>query len=199
MTTHPSPFNAVLAAIDALNAADPRHDVVDGADVPREVVYAQRMSACLARLEPDASDVLRIAARGQHVRRWDIPRTSYPLGREGYNAWRTACREHHVVLTSGIMRQHGYADGEIAHVAKMIRKEDLKRDADSQALENVAAVVFVEHYLADFAAAHPDLGADKLVSILRKTLRKMDDTGHAAIRLMQLSPPVQRLIDAALA
>lgn len=199
MTKPTSPYDAAILAIDALNAADPRRDIVDGAQVPREVAYARRMSACLARLYPDASDLLRLAARAQHVRRWEISRTNFPLGREGYNAWRMACREHHVALTSDIMRQHGYTDGDIAQVAKMIRKEDLKRVADSQALENIAAVVFVEHYLADFAAAHPDHGDEKMVTILRKTLRKMDPIGHAAIGTVKLPPQSQRLVDLALA
>jgi hypothetical protein len=197
VTDSPS-FHAVVAALDALNAADPRHDAVDGAEIPREVAYAQRMSACLGRLYPEASEVLRIAARAQHVRRWEIQRADYPVGRDGYNAWRIACREHHVTLTSAILRQHGYADADISHVAKMIRKQDLKRDADSQALENVAAVVFVEHYLTGFAAAHPDHSDEKLVAILRKTLRKMDAAGHAAIRKLALPQPARRLVELAL-
>jgi hypothetical protein len=172
---------------------------VDGIERPREAVYAERMSACLSRLYPDASEPLRIAARAQHICRWQIPRDRYPLGRDGYNAWRTACRDHHVALTSGIMRQHGFADADIAQVAKMIRKDELKRDPGSQALENVAAVVFVEHYLAGFAAGHPDHNGAKLVGILKKTLRKMDATGHAAVRLAQLPPMAQRLVEAALA
>jgi hypothetical protein len=199
VTNTPSPFQAVIAAIDALNAADPRRDTVDGVERPREAVYAERMSACLSRLYPEASEPLRIAARAQHICRWEIPRDRYPLGRDGYNTWRTACREHHVALTSGIMRQHGYVDADIAQVAKMIRKQELKRDPGSQALENVAAVVFVEHYLVDFAAAHPDHDDDKLVGILQKTLRKMDPHGHAAVRLVNLPPTAQRLVDKALA
>ncbi len=84
------------------------------------------------------------------------PAHGLPLGREGYNAWRTACREHHATLISGIMRRHGYADGDIAQVVKIIRKEQLKRDPESQALENVVAVVFVQHYLDEFIAGHRD-------------------------------------------
>jgi len=191
-------LTAVIADIDAANAQDPRHDSVAGTSRPREVVYSERMSECLPRLYPDASEALRIAARAQHICRWQIPRQKYPLGREGYNAWRGACRDHHAALTSAIMRRHGYAENEIAQVAKIIRKEQLKRDPESQALENVVAVVFVEHYLDAFVAEHKDYDDAKLVDILKKTLRKMDATGHAAALALPLPAATVRLIDMAL-
>ena len=191
-------FQAVIAEIDAANAHDPRQDSVAGTLRPREVVYSERMSECLARLYPEASESLRIAARAQHICRWQIPRQKYPLGREGYNAWRAACRDHHATLTSAIMRRHGYADSEIAQVVKIIRKEQLKRDPESQALENVAAVVFVHHYLDEFVADHKDYDDAKLADILKKTLRKMDSTGHAAALGLSLPEPTRRLIDIAL-
>lgn len=191
-------FDATIADIDAANAQDPRLDPVAGAARPREVVYSERISECLSRLYPDASEALRIAARAQHVCRWQIPRKDYPLGREGYNAWRGACRDHHAALTSAIMRRHGYADGEIAQVVKIIRKEQLKRDPESQALENVVAVVFVEYYLDEFVAEHRDYDDVRLVDILRKTLRKMDATGHAATLALNLPAATVRLIGMAM-
>lgn len=196
---HLSPrLDAVIADIDAANAQDPRQDIVAGTPRPREVVYSERMSDCLPRLYPDASDALRIAARAQHIRRWEIPRQDYPLGRAGYNAWRTACREHHATLVSTIMRRHGYADEVVAQVAKIIRKEQLKRDPESQALENVVAVVFVQHYLDEFVASHPDYDDGKLTDILKKTLRKMDATGHAAALALPLPASTLRLVNMAL-
>ena len=125
-------FQAVIAEVDAANAPDPRQDSVAGILHPREVVYSERMSLCLSRLYPEASETLRIAARAQHICRWQIPRQKYPLGREGYNAWRAACRDHHAALVSGIMRRHGYTDEEVSQVVKIIRKEQLKRDPESQ-------------------------------------------------------------------
>ena len=191
-------FDAVIADIDAANAQDPRQMQLAGAMRPREVVYSERMSECLPRLYPEASEALRIAARAQHIRRWQIPRKEYALGREGYNAWRSACRDHHASLTSAIMRRHGYADEEIAQVVKIIRKEQLKRDPESQALENVVAVVFVQHYLDEFIAEHKDYDDAKLADILRKTLRKMDATGHAAALGLNLPESSARLIGLAL-
>ena len=197
--TSPSPhFQDVIAEIDGANAADPRQDVVAGKSRPREVVYSERMSECLPRLYPEASEALRIAAHAQHICRWQIPRDRYPLGRQGYNAWRSACRDHHGALVSAIMRRHGYAEREIAQVVKIIRKEELKRDPESQALENVVAVVFVQHYLDEFVSAHEDYDDTKLADILRKTLRKMDSVGHTAALGLDLPESTRRLIALAL-
>ena len=198
MTYPATRLQAVISEIDAANAQDPRKDLANGNSYPREVIYSERLSACLSRLYPEASEALRIAARAQHIRRWEIPRSGYPLGRDGYNAWRTACRDHHAALTSAIMRRHGYAEGEIAQVVKIIRKEQLKRDPESQALENVVAVVFVQHYLEAFVADHKDYDDAKLAGILRKTLRKMDAAGHAAVLALPLSGGTGRLVGLAL-
>jgi hypothetical protein len=198
MTPSPPRFLAVIAEIDGANAHDPRQDIVAGGPRPRELVYSERMSECLVRLYPEASEALRIAARAQHICRWQIPRDKYPLGREGYNAWRSACRDHHATLASAIMRRHGYAESEIAQVFKIIRKEQLKRDPESQALENVVAVVFVHHYLSEFVAEHEDYDDAKLVDILKKTLRKMDPVGHAAALALPLPEGTARLIGLAL-
>lgn len=193
-TTSPR-MAAVLAEINSMNAADPRTDTVNGVSTPRELLYSQRMSEYLDRLYAGASDALKIAARAQHIRRWDIPRDAYPLGRTGYNAWRTACRNHHSALASDVMRRHGYDEAEVDHVAKLIQKKDLKRDPESQALENVVGAVFVAHYLAAFAEKHEE---PKLLDILRKTARKMDAEGLAAIGTLDLPPHVARLIEKAL-
>ena len=198
MTYPATRLQAVISEIDAANAQDPRKELANGNSYPREVIYSERLSACLSRLYPEASEALRIAARAQHIRRWEIPRSGYPLGRDGYNAWRTACRDHHAALTSAIMRRHGYAEGEIAQVVKIIRKEQLKRDPESQALENVVAVVFVQHYLEAFVADHKDYDDAKLAGILRKTLRKMDAAGHAAVLALPLSGGTGRLVGLAL-
>jgi hypothetical protein len=197
--TSPSPrFDATVVDIDAANTSDPRQDIVAGSSRPREVVYSERMSECLMRLYPAASEALQIAARAQHICRWQIPRDEYPLGRAGYNSWRSACRLHHAMLTSAIMRRHGHGEGEIAQVVKFIKKEELKRDPESQALENVVAVVFVQYYLDEFVTDHKDYDDTKLADILRKTLRKMDSTGHAAVLALPLPEQTRHLIGMAL-
>lgn len=184
-----------IAAIDAANAADPTLIAVGGESRPAEVVYGERMTAALATLHPDASEALQLASRAQHIRRWTIPRASYPMDRTGYLRWRTDLKRRHAEMAAAIMQANGYAEGEIARVGALIRKERLKHDAEAQALEDVACIVFLEHYVDDFAAKHDDA---KLISILRKTWVKMSPHGHAAALKLELSPRVSALVGRAL-
>ncbi len=188
-------LEATLAAIDAANAQDPRK----AAGRAYEILYAERMSARLGALYPKASDLLRIAARAQHLRRWDIARSEYPQGRRGYDDWRRACRAHHARLAGEIMQANGYDAAAIAHVGALIRKEQLKKDPESQALENIAAVVFLEYYFDDFLEKYADYGDDKIIDILGKTLCKMSPRGHAAALALALPERARTLVAAALA
>jgi hypothetical protein len=185
---------ATLAAIDAANADDPRKCAADGRELPFERLYAERMSETLERVYPQASELLQIAARAQHLRRWEIPRSDFPQGRQGYNAWRVRCRARHAELAAKIMRHCGYDEAEAARVGALIRKEQLKKDKESQALENVAALVFLEHYFEPFLAKYEGYDDDKMVEILGKTLCKMSPRGHAAALQLALPPRARELV-----
>ena len=191
-------FIAVIAAIDAVNAEDPRETVVDGTGRPYETVYAERMWEQLEALYPDAGELLRIAARAQHIRRWAIPRADYPEGREGYNKWRTTLRAMHADTVGALMRDAGYSDEEAAKVGSYLRKEQLKKDPDSQALENVVDVVFLTYYWDEFIGKYAHYDDDKLVDIVGKTLRKMSSTGHKAALKLDLDERTARIVGAAL-
>eukprot|EP01037_Dinobryon_pediforme_P041881 gene41881-51915_t len=167
---------AAFARIDAANADDPQHISVEGSTRPYGVFYGERMSAWLARLQPDASEPLAIAVRAQHIRRFDIPRASYPMDKPGYFAWRNALKDHHAALAARIMAEVGYGEEDIARTRGIIRKERLKRDPDAQALEDCACLVVLENEFVAFAAKHDD---DKIVDIVAKTWVKMSDAGHA--------------------
>ncbi len=190
-------FNAVIAAIDAVNAEDPRKIVVDGIEYPYETIYAERMTETLERMYPDASELLRIAARAQHIRRWQIPRDTYPRNREGYQKWRLEMRQLHADLVGDIMRENGYSDEDIALVGSYLRKERLKREADSQALENVVDVVFLAYYWDEFVEKFPHYDDDKLIDIVGKTLRKMSSHGHQAALALDLPPETAKIVMAA--
>lgn len=169
MTT---PLNRTLRAIDAANAADPSIE----ASQPAALLYGQRMSAELARLFPQASEALQIAARGQHVERWLLPRKAYPEGREGYLEWRREQGRRHAARVTGLMAEAGYDAAAQVHVGAMLRKESLKRDAETQALEDVICFVFLRHYFAPFA---PSQEPEALLKIVQKTARKMSAEGRA--------------------
>jgi hypothetical protein len=190
-------YTAVVADIDAANADGSRAIVVEGMTRPYEVVYSERMTRRLEAMYPEASELLRIAARGQHVRRFDIPRSQFPEGRDGYNEWRRTCREHHAKLLREIMSQHGYDSRDIEHVAKLIKKEQIKKDKESQALENVVDVVFLEHYFEEFYGKYSHYDDAKIIDIIGKTLRKMSPKGHQAALALDLPERTRKLVLAA--
>src|SRR5271166_971991 len=188
-------FAAVIAHIDAANARDPNHVEIEGRPEPAELVYGRRMSETLARMAPDASEPLRIAARGQHIERWTSPRKSYPDGRVGYLSWRNHLKVFHARRVGEIMAAAGYQAGDIGRVRSLVRKERLKSDADAQVLEDVVCVVFLEHYLAGFIGKTSE---EKLTDILAKTWKKMSQLGHAHALKLSLPPAVTALLAGAI-
>lgn len=168
-------LEAVLAAIDAANAADP---TVEADGRPAALAYGERMSEELARRCPEAPEALRIAARGQHVERWKSPRTDYPDGRAGYLAWRTDLAKMHAARVTGFMAEAGYDAAEQDRVARLLRKEGIKRNPETQMLEDVICFVFLRWYFADFAVKHADEDIERIVA---KTARKMSPEGRAAV------------------
>ena len=168
---------AAFAAFDQANAADPRSVATDGGTVPYELLYARRMSEELDRFAPDAPDALRLAARAQHLERWRSPRENYPMDREGYLRWRTDLKAFHATRAREILEAVGYPEELIQRVAFLLEKKRLKRDEDTQTLEDVICIVFLKYYAAEFAAEHPH---EKVIDILQKTLRKMSERGRAA-------------------
>ncbi|WP_420350451.1 DUF4202 domain-containing protein [Paenirhodobacter sp.] len=162
-------LDTVLAAINAANAADPKQEAL---------LYGQRMTAELDRLFPDADETLRIAARGQHVERWLLPRSDYPEGRIGYLEWRREQGRRHAARIAGMMRDAGYDEAAADQTGRMLRKEGLKRDPQVQALEDVICFVFLKHYFAPFAQTQTP---EALQAIVEKTARKMSPEGRARV------------------
>ena len=191
-----SRFVNVITAIDAANGRDPNRIAVEGGSEPAELVYGRRMNAALARIAPEASWHLRIAVRGQHIERWTSPRKNYPDGRVGYLRWRKDLMEFHARRVGEIMAAEGFGADDIARVGSLVRKERLKSDAEAQTLEDVACIVFLEHYLDDFMRKTDD---DKLAGILAKTWNKMSPRGHEHALKLALPARVPDLLQRGLA
>ena len=170
-------FTEVLKRIDAANAADPEAVMEGEVSHPAALLYGRRMSAELVGFHAQASEHLRIAVRGQHIERWKLARASYPKGREGYLAWRRDQGRKHAERVAGLMRDVGYGPDDCDRVAVIIRKQGIKRDAEVQVLEDVAALVFLRWYCAGFAAGRD---AEQVYRIVAKTARKMSAEGRAA-------------------
>lgn len=174
-------FEEAVRRIDEANAVDPNVEIVDGQPEPKELVYGRRMSAWLDGLYPDASEALRLAARAQHIMRWSIPRSSFPMDRRGYLRWRTDLKSFHAETARAILADLGYEEADIAAVQSLLRKEGLRENPETQALEDTACLVFLENHFADFAAQHDD---EKVIDIVRKTWAKMSPLAHdAALKL----------------
>ncbi|WP_448548307.1 DUF4202 domain-containing protein [Thalassotalea fusca] len=188
-------LESVLAEIDSINRQDPNSVEHDGESAPKELIYGHQMSECLKSHWPDASEYLQIAVRAQHIKRWYIPRADYPLGKAGYLAWRKALGEFHATTAAQIMQAHGYSVEESDNVASILRKERLKKNPETQTLEDVACLVFLQHYFEDFAAKHSE---EKIISILQKTWRKMSPKGHEIALTYQLPPHLATLVEKAL-
>lgn len=189
-------FEDALGRIDAAHAEDPRREVFEGEELPAELVYARRMSAWLERIEPEASEVLRLAARCQHLERWTIPRDDFPRDRRGYLTWRNAEKRMHADRAGEILRDAGYGSTTVERVQDLVLKRRLKTDREAQTLEDVVCVVFLESYFADFA---PQYDEEKVLDILRKTWAKMSPRGQQAALGLELPEGARELVERALA
>lgn len=191
MSNYGKRFDDVIAAIDDANARDPQNVEIGGRTIPAELLYGQRMSDALAAISPSASELLRIAVRGQHIERWTSPRSAYPSGRAGYLKWRNDLKEFHARRLGEIMTAAGYGSHDAARVGALVRKERLRSDPEAQTLEDMACIVFLTHYLADFMRKTDEA---KLARILAQTWNKMSAQGRAHAGKLDLPSSVLALI-----
>lgn len=173
----PTRFETAIALIDKANSEDVNTYQVAGMDYPKELLYSQRMTRKLLQFEPNASKALQIAARAQHICRWKIARNEYPMDRVGYLKWRETLKKMHANLTGDILKQVGFDDQFTDRVKAIIQKKLIKKNEESQTLEDTICLVFLDYYFEEFAAKHTD---EKIIDILKKTWVKMSDKGHEA-------------------
>jgi hypothetical protein len=184
----------VLDAIDFYNRNDPKTLELHGVAHPYEWVFSRWLSEWVLKLNPQASELLQIAARGQHVGRWKIPRDSYPMDRGGYLRWREELKRFHAKTVAEIMAKAGYSEPEIEKTRTIILKK-YQVDADARTIEDALCLVFLEHQLADFSKKTPE---DKMIDILRKSWKKMSEKGRAAALTIPFGPQEKILITKAL-
>ncbi len=192
---HCERYYRAITLFDTANSQDPNQEISEAKSYPRELLYAQRMTACLENFKPNASEALRLAVRCQHIGRWQIPRQDYPQGRAGYLHWRTTLYEFHAQKASEILRKVGYEDVMIEQVGQLLRKKKMREGTDSQILEDVICLVFFQHYLTDFSQKHPK---EKIYEIIQKTWRKMSKEGQKTSQELTLSPATRQLLTEAL-
>lgn len=182
-------------AFDKANAADPNKELVSGIATPKELIYGQRMTQVLDAFAPNADLTLKLAARAQHICRWEIPRENYEMDRVGYLTWRADLKKFHAKKAGDILEKLGFTSEIIERVAFLLQKKKLKKDADTQTLEDVICLVFLEHYYEAFFQKHED---EKIIDIVQKTWRKMSDAGHEAALKLNYSEKGLSLIQKAI-
>ncbi|NND35165.1 MAG: DUF4202 domain-containing protein [Saprospiraceae bacterium] len=187
-------FQKALSRIDQKNSEDPNMETWEGKEFPKELLYAMRMSDCLDAFEPNASEALLLAARAHHIGRWKVDRSEFPEGRSGYLKWRNHLKEMHAKWTAEILMEVGYDKDFIQEVSDLILKKGLKKNEQTQILEDVICLVFLEHYLDGFTAKTSN---EKIIEILSKTWRKMSSKGHKWALAINYQEPVKSLINEA--
>jgi hypothetical protein len=188
-------FEDAIVLIDTANAADPNTDSFEGEDHPKELIYGRRMTTWMERVAPDAEETLKLAARAQHIRRWEIPRTEYPEGKKGYHLWRTTLYGFHADKAAEIMRECGYDDEAVDKTRQLLLKKNLRSNTDMQTLEDVICLVFLENYFLDFSRKHDE---EKMIGIIQRTWAKMTERGHKLALTLNLSEEELTLINKAL-
>jgi len=180
---------------DLANQQDPNKEIFEGKAYSKEVLYAKRMTEKLHEFAPNASEPLKLTARCQHICRWEIPRESYEMNRVGYLKWRQDLKKFHAEKASGILRKVGYDQKTIEKVAFLLEKKQLKKNEETQTLEDVICLVFLEFYFEPFIEKH---SKEKLIDIIQKTWRKMSEKGHQAALKLPFSKGSLDLIGKAL-
>lgn len=186
----------IIGLIDDVNNEDPNKELVGNKEWPKERLYSQRMSEMLNRFKPDTNELLKIAVHGQHIQRWKSLRSDYPVGKQGYHQWRSELYSFHANAVATLMLQAGYEQDEIEQVKNAVGKKAIKRNPDSQLVEDVAGLVFIEYYMLAFALKHPEYTEEKWIGIILKTWRKMSDDAHQFVLAgkIELPEPLQKLI-----
>ncbi|MBX2858976.1 MAG: DUF4202 domain-containing protein [Cellvibrionaceae bacterium] len=185
----------VLRLIDQANAVDPNIETTADRQIAKELLYSQRMSDKLSEFCPEASEHLQIAARAQHIERWTSPRSDYPAGRSGYKKWRSELLLFHAQRAAQLMAQANYSEDDQVRVQFLIQKRQMSRDPESQTLEDVVCLVFLEHYINRFAEKH---APEKLMDIIKKTWRKMSPQAQQAALTIDFRKDIFKLISAAI-
>ena len=188
-------LNKAYEAFDKANSADPNKELVNNIETPKELIYGQRMTQVINNFAPESSIALKLAARSQHICRWESPRSNYEMNRVGYLTWRADLKKFHAKKASEILEGLKFDTDIIERVAFLLQKKKLKKDEDTQTLEDVVCLVFLEFYYESFFQKHTD---EKVIDIVQKTWKKMSEAGHTAALKLSYSDKGLSLIQKAL-
>jgi hypothetical protein len=194
-------FTQARSQIYAAHSEDPnKHTLPSGETIPYETHYAQKMESYLLQRSPHASEILRLAICGQHFRRWEVPRETFPMTKIGYHSWRTHLKKRQAALIGEILAANGYDSEAVGRCVALIEKEGLlkkqgEREEEVQVLEDVACLVFLDDQFDEFKSKHDE---GKIVTILQKTWGKMSPEGQRMALEIPMTEECKALVGKAL-
>lgn len=193
-------FYRAKELINKVNSEDPNREISERENWPKELLYSRRMLDMLERYAPDADDAMKLAVSAQHIQRWKLPRSDYPMDRKGYHQWRTRLRTFHADTVARLLTKAGYENTFITRVTQAVSKKSLKKNPDTQLLEDVASLVFIEYYMLDFVGKHPEYDEQKWIDIIRRIWDKMSIRAqqYAFSEHIKLPHPLTTLIEKAI-
>ena len=200
-TSNHNHFDKALQLYDAANSKDPNNEDENGKEVAKELLYSHRMLEMLNRYLPDADDVAKLSVAAQHIERWKSPRSDYPMNRKGYHLWRTNLYKFHAETAAKYLLEAGYDEEFIERVKLAIGKKNLKTNKDTQILEDVAALTFLEHYMTAMYKNFPQYDEEKWIDIIIRTWKKMSPAAQqfalsGDVKLPEaLVPVIQKAIE----
>jgi hypothetical protein len=189
-------FEQALALIDAENAKDPNTELAEGQQVPRELLYSKRLTSWVLKLNPRASEILQLAARSQHISRWKVPRSAYPLTRAGYHQWKNELKNYHAQVTSSLLHLAGYDEPTISGVRALNLKQCFPHDPESRTLQDALCLTFLQFQFGELAQKS---SPEKVMNALRKSWAKMTPQAQKAALALPFSAFEKELLQGALA
>ncbi len=189
-------FREAIRRFDELNAADPNHEIADGIPQPRELLHARRLSGWVMTLAPEASEPLRLASRGQHLCRWEIPRANYEMTRAGYHQWRNELKRFHAGKSSEVLRAVGYPEEVVTRVRDLNLKKNFPAHPESRVLEDALCLVFLQFQFADLARKTEDA---KVINALQRSWHKMTPQAQDYALKLRYGAIERELLERALA
>ncbi len=195
MENQESRFQEAIRLIDEENARDPNQEMVDGVPKPRERAYSERLTEWVKKLTPAPSEELLLAARGQHIARWSIPRSSYEMNRKGYLLWRQELKKFHAEKVASILNQVGYDNSFIERVKNLVLKKNFPRDPEAVILEDALNLMFFQYQFSDLAKKTEP---DKMVEVLQKAWKKISSQGRSLALSLPFNDSEKQLIQRAL-
>lgn len=187
-------YHKAKEKINQEHSLDLTFNTEGGIEYPAELLYSNRMLSILELVLPESSNVMKIAALCQHLKRWQIPRDNFPYDRRGYHEWRRVVMDYQLEQTRLVLSDVGIEKDDITQITTILKEQGNKLNRDSQIIMDTACLVFLKWYMEPFSAKHQH---EKVFDILKKTMRKMSSNGIKLIAKLDLSTSSQHLIEQA--